>query len=397
MTFPTARILLSLPFALAISRGLAASTSLLAPPPSPVTAGAPAQVELVTHNRGEDEIRFLAQPAMRGVLMVGADTWQVELTAVEEVSTAAIGPGRFAVRAYSFVVPAQVAGRAILELPSEPDIAPAVIAVGPTVARGRAVGSPLTSLLSRKPTQSALLRGFTGRMGTHEPVYFAYGPGEPGAKFQFSFKYRLLNFGAGDEDTVPATLQFAFTQRSLWDIDATSSPFFDTSYMPELIFESLAPASGGSKGLITWPGFQIAFKHESNGRDGPVSRSLNTLYARTAIELGTVGPWQLLIVPEAFVYVGGLSENPDLKDYRGYGQLRVYAGRKGGTALMATGMAGKDFRHGSLQLDLTVPFRMKWIAFETLLLVQYFNGYGESLRDYGTKSESVRAGVSLVR
>jgi outer membrane phospholipase A len=44
-----------------------------------------------------------------------------------------------------------------------------------------------------------------------------------------------------------------------------------------------------------------------------------------------------------------------------------------------------------------VPIRTKLLNFETYLLIQYFNGYGESLLHYDTKSETVRAGLSLVR
>jgi outer membrane phospholipase A len=40
---------------------------------------------------------------------------------------------------------------------------------------------------------------------------------------------------------------------------------------------------------------------------------------------------------------------------------------------------------------------MKIVDFGTFLLIQYYNGYGESLRDYDRSSETARIGVSLVR
>ncbi len=58
---------------------------------------------------------------------------------------------------------------------------------------------------------------------------------------------------------------------------------------------------------------------------------------------------------------------------------------------------GKDFDHTSVQLDLTFPIRTKLLHFETYLLFQYFNGYGESLLSYREKAETLRAGISLVR
>jgi outer membrane phospholipase A len=193
-------------------------------------------------------------------------------------------------------------------------------------------------------------------------------------------------------------LQAGYTQRSLWDIDANSSPFYDTSYMPELMLESLAPMPTERDGWFTRLGSQLAFKHESNGRDGPDSRSLNVVSLRAAAMLGPIDDWHLLVIPEVFAYVTSLDDNHDLKDYRGYGQLRLGLSRdaRRPSALYAV-RAGKNFNHWTHQVDLTLPFRTKWLNIETAFLVQYFSGYGESLRSYTERSETVRAGISLVR
>jgi len=92
-----------------------------------------------------------------------------------------------------------------------------------------------------------------------------------------------------------------------------------------------------------------------------------------------------------------LANNADLDDYRGYGELFLVFGRSGGTALAYTGRAGKEFNHFTSQLDLTIPIRIKLLDFASYFLVQYFDGYGESLRDYDKKSSALRAGISLVR
>jgi len=267
--------------------------------------------------------------------------------------------------------------------------------VSETTDTALAPPSPAVSVLH--PAADKFERTFAGRLGPHEPIYFIYGPDAPAAKFQFSFKYKILTFGEATSQRIPSTLQFAFSQRSLWDITGTSSPFYDTSYMPELFYESLAPASEKSGGL-TWLGFQAGYKHESNGRDGPVSRSLNTLFVQPVFSFGALEGWHLVVMPKIFTYIGGLGDNADLKDYRGYGQLRFVIGKKNsGPSLMYTGIVGQHWSHLSNQLDLTVPVRTLLLDFETYLLVQYFNGYGESLLSYRDKSETIRAGFSLVR
>lgn len=267
--------------------------------------------------------------------------------------------------------------------------------VEPTAASGgtNRIQVPVSVL---QPAAAKLERTFAGRLGAHEPIYFVYGPDAPAAKFQFSFKYKILRFGEATPERIPGTLQFAFTQRSIWDITGSSSPFYDTSYMPELFYESLAPTPTESGGF-TWLGYQAGYKHESNGRDGPVSRSLNTFFVQPVFAFGALDGWFVMVAPRIFTYIGGLGDNDDLKDYRGYGLLRLAIGKNAGPSLMYTGIAGKRLNHVTTQLDLTVPVRTQLFDFETFVLVQYFNGYGESLLSYRERTETVRVGFSLVR
>lgn len=381
-------------------------------------------LDLIVLNRDTTEHPFRAPEKIAGELVVGPRSWSVELTAErarilpgDETSTrpsnsgslpVAIAPGRFTASSYTLVLPPNApCGRAFLEVRLA-GFAPAraVIDIGAgslstpdsnRVTAPAPAQRPPTNLVRAQPAAAALKRMFADRLSAHESIYFIYGADAPAAKFQLSFKYKLLDFTDVAPQRMTRTLQFAFTQRSLWDINGVSSPFYDTSYMPELIYESLAPTPEDSDHWFTWLGFQAAFKHESNGRDGPLSRSLNIVYARPVFALGQLDGWHLLVVPELFNYLSSLDDNGDLKDYRGYGQLRLVLGRNDGPSLMAAVWGGKDFDHPSVQLDLTFPIRTRLLNFETYLLVQYFNGYGESLLSYRAKSETVRAGLSLVR
>lgn len=386
----------------------------LVSPASGVAGGAEAEVELVAFNRSAAEQSFTPPTALFAELTLGAQSHRVELRAEprSEQSSDRLAPGAFTTQRYTFTMPAAAPGKAILEaalagfapVRGVLDVQPATAAsvASPAPARGAETRSghvekPTTNLVRAEPAASVIQRTFAQRIAPHEPVYFIYGSDGPAAKFQFSFKYKMLEFSELGDDRMARTLQFAFTQRSLWDIDGESSPFYDTSYMPEVIYESLTPKPEERDTWFSWLGYQAGFRHESNGRDGPVSRSLNVVFVRPVFAFGMLDGWHLLVVPEFYSYVDTLEDNRDLKYYRGYGRLSLVFGRNDGPSLMAAVWAGKDFKRRTVQLDLTYPIRTKLLNFETYFLIQYFNGYGESLLSYREKSETVRAGISLVR
>ena len=71
--------------------------------------------------------------------------------------------------------------------------------------------------------------------------------------------------------------------------------------------------------------------------------------------------------------------------------------RGDGISLNYTGWAGKDFNHLTSQFDLNFPIKTRLLDVATYFLVQYFDGYGETLRDYDKPANTIRAGFSLVR
>jgi len=235
------------------------------------------------------------------------------------------------------------------------------------------------------------------RLAVYEPIYFIAGSELPEAKFQLSFKYRLAGFGGTPEKDPPHSIQFAYTQRSLWDIGSNSSPFYDTSYMPELMYQWISTKADPAANKFAWLGLQSGVRHESNGQADPGSRSLNEAYLRLLFTMGRLDGWHLVVVPEAFDYIGGLSDNPDLERYRGNFELRAGIARADRESLMLTWIPGKDSSLGSRQLDLTFPIRIRAIGFGTYLMIQYFDGYGESLLSYNERSSSLRIGFALVR
>src|SRR5690349_14000038 len=235
------------------------------------------------------------------------------------------------------------------------------------------------------------------RLAVYEPIYIIGGGDSPEVKFQLSFKYRLAGFGSGPKEDPSHSIQFAYTQRSLWDVGSKSSPFYDTSYIPELMYQWITTKAEPASSSLAWLGLQAGVRHESNGQADPGSRSLNEAWLRALFTMGRLDGWHVVLVPEAFDYIGGLTDNPDLERYRGNVELRAGIARADRESLLFTWVPGKDSSKGSRQLELTFPVRIPAIGFGTYLMIQYFDGYGESLLSYNERSSSLRIGFALVR
>lgn len=281
-----------------------------------------------------------------------------------------------------------------------------VIMVGTPATASSTTASPATNAPAA-PTEASLskkkgedfdpLQFFKDHIYGYDPFYFIAGTASPNAKFQVSFKYRLFETDRGLGRAIPPLSDFylGYSQISLWDWNKPSAPFMDSSYKPELLFyhPALIATTNGFFKLDLQSGFQ----HESNGRDGPSSRSLNMVYIRPKLTLGASSKFQFTISPKAYYYVGSLEDNPDLADYRGYVDMIATLGWVDNVQLAALGRAGQEFEHGSLQLDLSYPLRKLHPGLTWYFHAQYFLGYGESLLYYNDRSESFRLGISIYR
>jgi outer membrane phospholipase A len=416
-------------------------------PDGPLPAGREAALSLVALNTTDRALPYDGPPVLHGEL-AGArgETWPVTLRLAENPAADGEVPARgYESFTYVFPVPAAARGRLVLTV-RQPALMHAVLEVrevaaaageagaaevaatataagpeaagqpsapaAPPAAAGAGAGAagadepeaapfepaaPLGNLAPR-PVAAKLKHSFLNSFSTYDPVYFIHGPNAPAAKFQFSFQYQMLdsNGWLAREWPLLKGLRFAYTQRSLWDLGAESSPFHDTSYMPELFFTASAPAKK-TRGPFTWLGWHAGVGHESNGRDGDGSRSLNTVSARAAFALGGLEGWNLLVAPKIWAYIGDMSDNADLDDYRGFGELRAVFGKNDSLRLSVLVRAGQGFRKGAVQVDATYPLDAFFNNFAAYLHVQYWNGHGESLLRYNTRTGTIRAGLAIVR
>jgi phospholipase A1 len=373
-------------------------------PDQATPAGTDVTIGVLVANPNSVPSDFALPPVLAGRLSTETQTWPVELNGKAPTENTTLAAGGFANRPYTLRLPPDTHGQMILELSTGlPHPLRAVLTIGARVDAGQPpppeFPDTATPLANNRTEASTLQRSFTDHFTTLDPVYFIYGTKAPAAKFQFSFKYRMLTFDEGTPDSPESTVQFGYTQRSLWDLNASSSPFYDTSYMPSLFYQLLAPAptNNASQRGITWLGFSTVYQNESNGQASTASRSMNSLFLQTSVLLGRPDQWHAVVTARAFDYVAGLSDNPQLKDYRGYGYWQVVLAKGTGPSLSYFGRAGKDLNHITSQFDLNIPVRTHLLNFATYFLIQYFDGYGESLRAYTSYTDTVRAGISLVR
>jgi outer membrane phospholipase A len=372
---------------------------LLVAPTNSVAAGKPVPLGVVLLNASSESLKRSLPSTLHGRLLAGTHRQDVSLrrdTAKPDESVELVAPpSGFARRDYVVELPAAISGLVVLEIP----LLAARVALEVTAAPAPAEKSDVAKIVQQAQPPFSAADFFKEHISGYEPFYFIAGPESPNAKFQISLKYQLLSRHSALAAHAPALegIHFAYSQTSLWDWNGPSAPFFDSSYRPELLY-TWERLWGGR--ATNWYRLDLTggVQHESNGKDELDSRSLNIVYFRPTFTLGKPDELQWTVSPRVWVYVGDLSDNPDMEDYRGYADLRMILGWARGVQLSTIGRLGDDGEHGSIQLDLTYPLmRLLAGSFSVYLHAQYFNGYGESLLLYNEKGSSWRLGFALFR
>ena len=211
------------------------------------------------------------------------------------------------------------------------------------------------------------------------------------AKFQVSAKLPLYL-----EDTGFDGVYFGFTLTSFWQLynSEASKPFRETNYEPEIFWQETADYSVLGYKFNT---FQVGFNHMSNGQSGLQSRSWNRLFASIVFsdndDIYYLKTWYRIPEDEKEDPLDPTGDdNPDIEDY--YGRMEFGYGRKiGDFKVLALLRNNLDFdeNRGSIQLDFTYPISDRYEV-----LLQYFNGYGDSLIDYNRSQERIGIGFQLL-
>jgi outer membrane phospholipase A len=394
-------IVYSLVAALSAAHAQGLTTALVAPV-QPIAAGGVASIWLVVFNTTDRPTTWRFPARLEATLRAGTAerTAALELRDPAGAGEVEVPPGGYARREYLLSVPPGVDGpvafsvRGVQASAVLLDVQKAAVTAAPDAPPDE------TPKASERPGQEiALVDYFKEHISGYQPFYFIAGTESPNAKFQISFKYRLFSEGGSFVQKVPPLkgLFVAYTQTSLWDWEEPSAPFLDTSYKPEA-FYVLERLDGGRWGDGVRFDLQAGFQHESNGKGGADSRSLNIVYLEPTVVLGKPDAFQLRLAPRAWAYVGSLGDNPDIARYYGYFGMRAVVGWADGVQLSAFGRIGDAWDRGSLQLDLTYPLaRLFADNLAIFLQAQYFLGYGESLLLYNERTSSLRFGLAIYR
>jgi outer membrane phospholipase A len=236
------------------------------------------------------------------------------------------------------------------------------------------------------------------RLSFNEPMFFTVGNSgdNANAKFQLSLKFRLFMPNDPRSRGLLDNLYLGYTQFSLWDLGAPSAPFRDTSYRPSLYY--YLPDLGISNSFVSRVGIATGLEHESNGKDGAESRSVNTYFVQPTINFGNLNDYHLSVSPKAYAYLGPTRDNRDIADYRGHLDLKLAYGKPDGWELASTLRKGGRSDYGSVDTQLSYPLSRLLPGTAGYLVASYFYGYGESLLTYNQKERAqFRIGYALWR
>jgi len=286
-------------------------------------------------------------------------------------------------------------GAPIFAVPSS--AAQDIAAPAGTPARTPQAASPAAGRAA--PARLTLTDRLGSAISAHEPNYIVFGDRvRRNSRFQISFKYRFFNED-GDlaQDITPLRhLYFGYAQTALWDIESDSAPFRDSSYRPSLFYRNdllwASPAKDVRLGIAT------GLEHESNGRDGLSSRSINIAFVRPTLRLGDPTGWHLTLAPKVYGYLDRTG-NTDIARYRGHADLFASIGHPDRWQFAATVRRGTGNRFGSTMIEASYPLRTVSLGnLDGYFFFQYFNGYGDSILDYNRRFPAqLRVGFAITR
>lgn len=191
-------------------------------------------------------------------------------------------------------------------------------------------------------------------------------------------------------------LFFGFSLVSFWQVynDELSKPFRETNYEPEIFYQWQTDLSALD---MRFNSIAISLNHQSNGASGALSRSWNRIILSTFFSSQNAAyylrAWYRLPEDDKVDINDPFGDdNPDILDFIGRAELG-FAVRLGQDFKLLTKIRNNlklSENRGSIEMNLTYPVGDRYDV-----MIQYFNGYGDSLIDYNRHQQRVGLGVQL--
>jgi hypothetical protein len=209
---------------------------VLTPADLPTSTGGEAIVSLIVLNAGTEPATINLPGTLIGSVGRDGQLSQMTFSRRDDGPRAvAVPPGGFARAAYAFNVPSTLVGNLVVQLDAPLRARTVVLFQAPSSPGGDAAGSATASsaspIINNRPVtaadqnnRSGFVEYFADHFSGHEPVYILVGSERPNAKFQVSFKYRVLNpEGSWTQAFSPLRgVHLAYCQTSFWDLEGES-------------------------------------------------------------------------------------------------------------------------------------------------------------------------------
>ena len=225
--------------------------------------------------------------------------------------------------------------------------------------------------------------------GLYKDTYFVGGTvlgSEPTShnsdvKFQISFQQRLT------KSVLPwnTYLYLFYSQKALWNVFERSLPFHDLNFNPGLGISRYVILKNRLVGKVT-----LMIEHESNGRDGTASRSWNKIsWAGEAY----ISP-NLMAHAKFWIPIVDGKYNKDILKYSGISQAGFQAISNDDKWVLDMTLVKRKGWNFNFNTIVQLGYRLNHNSNQFLML-QYYNGYGETLLDYNQYHSRIRIGLLI--
>ena len=200
-------------------------------------------------------------------------------------------------------------------------------------------------------------------------------------KFQISFQQRLT------KSVLPGNsyLYLFYTQKAMWNVLERSLPFHDLNFNPGIGLSKFIIVKGHLVGKAT-----MMIEHESNGRDETASRSWNKIsWAGEAY----ISPY-LMAHAKFWIPIIDGQYNKDILKYMGVSQAGFQAKSLDDKWVLDMTLVKRQGWNLNFNTIVQVGYRINHNS-NQFIMVQYYNGYGESMLDYNQYHSRIRIGLLI--